>query len=417
MITKNKLLIIGAVWPEPKSSAAGSRMMQLIALFRAQQYNILFATATSKTDNAHNLAAEGINTVPIKLNDASFDEFIKKEQPDIVLFDRFITEEQYGWRVSEQCPNALLILDTEDLHGLRKARELAFKVSGNYRDFLANSVAKREIASIYRCDLSLIISEAEMNLLHTYFKVPSNLLFYVPFMLDEVTIKKQKAIPSFHERMHFVTVGNFFHKPNYQAVWHLKKHIWPGIKQQLSQAELHIYGAYADQKVKQLHNEQTGFLVKGFVSDINQAMQKARVCLAPLQFGAGLKGKLIDAMINGTPAIMSSIAAEGMFGSLKPNGYIADQPDLFIAKAVALYNNVQDWHVMQKNGYEVINTRFNAHLFNTHLLETIASLQINLALHREANFTGSLLQHQSMQAAKFMSKWIELKNATSTHTS
>src|SRR5690606_5459984 len=122
-----KLLIIGFVWPEPKSSAAGSRMMQLIEAYISFGYDVTFASACAKTETAFDLKTIGIQTENIQLNHSSFDDFVKQLQPDAVLFDRFMTEEQFGWRVAEQCPNALRILDTEDLHCLRKGRQQALK--------------------------------------------------------------------------------------------------------------------------------------------------------------------------------------------------------------------------------------------------------------------------------------------------
>jgi hypothetical protein len=104
-----KLLIIGFVWPEPKSSAAGSRMMQLISFFKSQEYQITFASACSKSDNAFDLGTIGVDTVNIELNHSSFDDFITTLNPNIVMFDRFMSEEQFGWRVTEHCPNDMKI--------------------------------------------------------------------------------------------------------------------------------------------------------------------------------------------------------------------------------------------------------------------------------------------------------------------
>lgn len=124
---KKELLVIGFVWPEPKSSAAGSRMLQVIEQFQNQDYTITFASAAKTSQNTFDLASIGVHLQGIHLNDTSFDVFISQLNPDVVLFDRFMTEEQYGWRVAEQCPKALRVLDTEDFHGLRKAREQALK--------------------------------------------------------------------------------------------------------------------------------------------------------------------------------------------------------------------------------------------------------------------------------------------------
>ena len=89
----------------------------------------------------------------------------------------------------------------------------------------------------------------------------------------------------------------------------MKKELWVQIHKALPEAKLHIYGAYDTPNVKALHNEKDGFLVHGFVEDGYEVMNSAKVLLAPLRFGAGLKGKLIQAMQTGTPCAMSSIAA------------------------------------------------------------------------------------------------------------
>lgn len=408
---KKKLLVIGFVWPEPKSSAAGSRMLQIIAQFQNQGYEIEFSSAAKISDNSFNLKTINVKTKPILLNDSSFDAFVKDLNPNVVLFDRFMTEEQYGWRVAEQCPNAVRILDTEDFHGLRKAREVALKENDNVSlEYLQNDITKREIASIYRCDLSLIISEAEIDILTRQFQIDKSLLYYLPFLLEPISESETKQLPKFEAREHFITIGNFLHAPNYDAVLYLKQTIWPLIRQQLPKAELHIYGAYESQKVTQLNNKKEGFLIKGFAEDVNEVMQNAKVCLASLRFGAGLKGKLIDAMQNGTPCVMSSIAAEGMFGNLEANGFIDDNPDAFANKAVELYSNFEIWKQHQENGFKVLNQRFSQLDFEAEFSSHIESLCENLKTHRQQNFIGQLFMHQTMQSTKYMSKWIEAKN-------
>lgn len=405
------LLIIGFVWPEPKSSAAGSRMMQLIEMFQRESYSITFASACIKNDNAFDLESINVDSVVIELNNSSFDEFVKKLNPEIVVFDRFMIEEQFGWRIAEHCPNALRILDTEDLHCLRKGRQQAFKDDKPFdTNYLFNNTAKREIASIYRCDLSLIISEAEMKILKNQFKVDEELLYYLPFMLDEITIQEKETLPRYQDRNHFITIGNFLHEPNYNAVLYLKKIIWPLIKKQLPKAELHIYGAYASQKVNQLHNEEQGFFIKGFADDVNDVMQQARVCLAPIRFGAGLKGKLIDAMQNGTPCVTTKIGAEGMYGNIEPNGFIEDIVQEYANKSVELFCNKSLWEEKQENGFKAINKRFIKEQFHLRFLDDVKTIHKNLDQHRLNNFTGSMLMHHNLQSTKYMSKWIEEKN-------
>lgn len=421
-----KLLIIGLVWPEPKSSAAGSRMLQLIEQFQKQGYKITFASAAKTSERSFDLSKIEVETQAILLNDVSFDVFISELNPDAVLFDRFMTEEQYGWRVAEQCPNALRILDTEDFHGLRKAREVALKRNVEVDlEHLQNETTKREIASIYRCDLSLIISEAEMKILATQFKIDQRLLYYLPFLLEPISEKEITQLPDFKSRKHFIMIGNFLHAPNYDAILFLKQTIWSLIRKELPKAELHIYGAYESQKVSQLNNEKEGFLIKGFAEDVNAVMQKAKVCLAPLRFGAGLKGKLVDAMQNGTPCMMTDIAAEGMFGvkndsknchaepikaQFEVNGFIENNPKQFAKKAIELYTYQETWKVKQDVGFQILNSRFSKANFESDFKIRIKDLSENLQAYRERNFMGQLLMHHTMQSTKYLSKWIEEKN-------
>lgn len=401
------------MWPEPNSSAAGSRMMQLIAFFKTQGYTVYFASACAKTENAFDLKQINVEQISIKLNDSGFNTFITELTPDIVLFDRFMVEEQFGWRVAQYCPNAIRVLDTEDLHGLRKGRQQAYKNGKPFtKTYLFNDTTKREIASIYRSDLSLIISEAEMELLKTEFKIDETLLLYLPFMLDNIAQTTIDALPKFKQRKHFIFIGNFLHEPNYNAVLWLKTTIWPLIKQQLPNAEMHVYGAYGQQKALQLNHKKDGFLIKGFTENVNPVMQNAKLCLAPIRFGAGLKGKLIDAMQNGTPCITSSIGAEGMYGHLPPNGYVEDNPETFAQKAVALYCNEDLWNAKQQNGFNILNTRFNKSNHEETFVKTLETLTATSPEHRLNNFIGQMLQYQTMQATKYMGKWIEAKNKT-----
>lgn len=405
-----KLLIIGFVWPEPKSTAAGTRMLQLIEIFHGFGYHITFVSASAKTNHSFNLESIGVKTASIQLNHSSFDEFITKLNPQIVMFDRFMTEEQFGWRVTEQCPNAIKILDTEDLHFLRKGRQLALKQGTPFDDsFLYNDVTKREIASIYRCDLSLIISEEEMCFLRGEFEINPDLLLYLPFILDHINTDQIDALPKFEERFDFVTIGNFRHEPNLDAVLYLKKTIWPLIKSKLPQTQLHIYGAYPNDKVLQLNNEKEGFLIKGHAEDVDAVMQNSRICLAPLRFGAGLKGKVIDAFKNGTPCVMTSIASEGIFELMETADCVLDNPKDFAKMAILLYKDASEWQFHSNEGFKLINERFQKEKFKKRLFDTIQHLLNNLPVHRHNNFVGQLLQHHTLQSTKYMSKWIETK--------
>ncbi len=411
MLNHQHLLVICTVWPEPLSSAAGSRMMQLIRFFLRQSCRITLACDAHQTDHSEDLSAYPVETLKIELNDTSFDQQLKELQPSIVLFDRFMTEEKYGWRVAEQCPEAMRLLDTEDLHSLRKARQTALKKQQDIQDLLLQSdVAKREIASIYRCDLSLIISPYEMELLQSVFKIDPQILHYIPLLPDALSEEEHSAWPEYAGRKHFVSIGNFLHEPNTDAVLYLKESLWPLIRKELPEAELHVYGAYPHERIWQLHNETQGFLIKGRAENARDVISTARVLLAPLRFGAGIKGKLLEAMLCGTPSVTTSVGAEGMHDGSVWNGYITDDPLAFVSSAVKLYHSVEDWKTAQAHGLAILHNVYNTAAHSSAFLERLIQTQQRLTSHRASNFIGSMLLHHRLASTKYMSRWIELKN-------
>ena len=406
-----KLLVIASEWPEPNSSAAGGRMMQLLEIFLTMGFHITYAATAHISNFMFDIESIGITLKNVTLNDDSVDDFIKKINPTIVLFDRFTAEEQFGWRVVRQCPAAIRILDTEDLHFLRKARQESIQKYNNLDDLdLQSGLAKREIASVLRCDLSLIISRFEMNLLENEFDIKPNLLLYLPFLFDEIDEKVSSEWLDFEARKNFIFVGNFFHKPNIDAVLTLKNEIWPRIIKLQKGLQIDVFGAYPIPKIMQLHNTAAGFLVHGRAENAKAVVGKAKVVLAPIRFGAGIKGKLAEAQFCGTPSITTKIGSESMTKNELWNGFITDNYDDFAQKAIQLYNQEKLWKKAQTVGIKIFNEQYNKALFSKKFIDMILYLLENLEHHRKKNFLGAMLLHHSMQSTKFLSKWIIAKN-------
>jgi len=403
-----KILVIGYVWPEPNSSAAGSHMLSILRLFKKQDWQVEFATPAQKTEHMIDLELEEITSKEIALNCSSFDEYITALSPDIVMFDRFMMEEQFGWRVDKYCPNALKILDTEDLQCLRNARHQAHKQEREMTlNDLQSDIAKREIAAILRCDISLIISSFEMDLLKNTFNIPSDILHYLPFMLD--LNKLPTHTKKFEERSGFMTIGNFRHAPNWDAVLYLQK-IWPLIRKQIPNAQLNIYGSYPPPKATALNNPKIGFNIKGWADNALEVMENAKVCLAPLRFGAGIKGKLLDAMIVGTPNITTDIGAEGMSDNEQWPGAISNDINDFVKQAVHLYSDQASWNKSQQAAQPLLYNKYNGHILGEQFIDKILSTINELSSHRLNNFTGAMLKHHTMSSTKYMAQWIEAKN-------
>ena len=424
-----RVLIIGYVWPEPRSSAAGGHMMQIIESFLQRGWHITFSSPAGIGEHKADLASLGIDEVGIELNNSSFDTFISQLAPDIVLFDRFMMEEQFGWRVEKHCPAALRVLETSDLQSLRDARQQQLKArlksSADLDDFsnlfaparrdtfeqMANTdLAQREIAAIYRCDLSLMISEYEIDLLVEHFNVPRALLHWCPLMVDSVPA----TFVPFEQRQHFLSIGNFRHAPNWDAVLWMKTTVWPLIRQQLPGAQLHVYGAYTPPKATALHNPAQGFHVLNWAEDALEVMSHARICMAPLRFGAGIKGKIADAMLCGTPNVTTPVGAEGMHGELPWAGAIEQSASAIAAAAVHLYQNAEAWHQAQQHGQTLLAQRYLQASHGPALVECIERCRTGLEQHRRNNFTGAMLRHHQHKSTQYMAQWIEAKNRPHT---
>lgn len=405
-----KILIIGKVWPEPNSSAAGRRMKQLIELFR-QRGEIHFACANALTGNEMDLNAIGVKIHSIDLNNDTVNAFFKELDPRIVVFDRFLTEEQYGWRIIEHCPNAIRILNTEDLHFLRKTRHQYVKKNNQFTTDISildfqNDETMRELASIYRSDWTIMISTFEMELLQNEMQVPTDLLTYLPIFTEE----KLRSESSFSERKNFLFIGNMLHEPNADAVKMLVENCWTIIRQECKEAELIIVGAYPSQLVLQLNNPKKKIKVVGHSKDLDEIYKTVRISLVPLRFGAGIKGKIMETLEYGIPFVSTSIGTEGLFFDEKWSDLIADNWGDFSQKAISLYSDMTKWNYYRDSGTKHLTNQFSKSGFESHFLTKLDTLVATIHTERKKRYYSQLLQHHTLMSTRYLSKWIMAKN-------
>ncbi len=397
-------LIIGKVWPEPDSTAAGRRVLNIIESLQAAAYKVTFATAAQQTRYCLNLEALNVPAYLIQPNHSDFDSWIADLDPELVLFDRFMIEEQFGWRVEKACPAALRVLDTSDLHCLREARRVCLESGG--KPDVYNDIALREIAATHRSDLTLLIADYEMELLITEFGIPERQLAYLPFWLEPGAAQ----FKSFESRQNFMMIGSFMHPPNVDAARWCKQAIWPRVREQLPQAEFHCYGAYGDRYQAELHDPGNGFVYKGRADDALQTLQNYRVNCVPLRYGAGLKGKIFDGFQTGTPTVTTSVGAEGINGLEEWGCAISDDSDIFAKTAVELYTNAELWANVQVCGQQIVRKRFCADEWLPRLPQVIDIAMAQMEDNRKRHFTGRLLRHHQHRSTEYMSRWIEAKN-------
>lgn len=397
-----KLLVLSSVWIEPKSSAAGYRMLQILDLFKDLGYEIHYATTSQKSEFAF---VEGMFRYSIELNNDSFDAFVQDLGPDAVLYDRFMVEEQFGWRVRSFFPDIPQFLDTEDLHFLRRSRAKSARTSSDLNLFTED--AKREVAAIYRCDLTFMISKVEITILQEYFQIHQDQLVYMPFIARKEDYTNPK-VSSFENRRNFMSIGNFLHEPNMDAFRELRK-IWPKIHRE-TKAELHCYGAYPTDEVLQMSDPKIGFYVKGRAAQVEQIMSDYRILLAPIRFGAGQKGKFFDAMKNGLPSVTTPVGSEAMvFENQEWPGEVCEDMDDFVQSAVALYSSEKLWDNKSNQAGVILSQNFSSDFLKP-VCNQIKSLLGNLKEHRIRFFLGEIMKTDQMARYKYLSKYIEAKN-------
>jgi glycosyltransferase involved in cell wall biosynthesis len=417
-----RLLMIGYVWPETNASAAGLRDWALLEQFRAAGFEVHYASPAKENAFSAKLQAMGVPIFSCEANDPKFDEFIGKLQPSVVLFDRFVIEEQFGWRVEESCPDAIRVLDTQDLHFLRRAREAALREGWALERIqeaseemilkFAKEDLLRELSAIYRSDLTLVISSFEMKLLLQRYKIPQELLLlqrlsYSPKSFDEY--------PAFDIRKNFVSIGNFRHPPNVDAILWLTREIWPEIRNRLPNAEIHLYGAYPSREMMALSNSKTGIIVKGPVENQYETLGRYRVLLAPLRFGAGIKGKIADAWSVGTAVVTTPIGAEGMVDLNGSDGNwpgeIADHPVSFASSAADLYTRESLWEEHRQLGAATLARSYSPAANARVLIAALENARVNRDEFRKQNLIGAMLRHNLHRSTKYFSRWIELKQS------
>ncbi len=374
--------------------------MSLVRAFREAGWETHFASGAKATPGEEGargiemLRALGVTTHFVAPNDPAFDPWIAALRPDFAIFERFLIEEQFGWRIHEASPATIRVLDTVDLHFVR---------TGKKNDDL------REVASIYRSDLTLLISPHENELLaNPPYSVPQSLLEIFGFCYDP-------APPLSIQGSGFVVIGNFRHAPNSDGVLWLKQQIWPHIRKQLPQAHVNIFGAYPSREMMDLSDPGQGFFVKGHTENACETLSKYRVNLAPLRFGAGLKGKIADGWWSGIPAVTTSVGAAGMrlsgtsgvFG-----GEIEDDPKRFAEKAIQLHEDSARWREAVLIGRATLAQHWDYRTQSSSLLQRLGNLRLEIDASRASNFTGKMLRHHAHQSTKHLSRWIELKNRT-----
>ena len=440
-------VLFSNIYPDSSASAAGVRTRFLLeSLAQDVEFGpIRYATGAAprekdprQVDITQELNEHEIDVSYVPLNDSTkIDKYLQsmeQESMDMAVFDRFYTEEAYSFAIRQAYPEAALILDMQDMHSLRSGRQKIAKEWSKhnhhehscqdpleclsdvmaYRPSADDPHLLRELASIHRSDLTLVCSPFELDLLTNIYQIPKSKVclnsFFVP--PPPVTILSEGNKESNHE---FVFCGGFRHDPNVDAV-HILLALWPRIRSELPTATLHIHGAYCPASISQCHKPAEGIHIHGFTESLQDIFQPRRILLAPLRFGAGIKGKIIDAWRAGMPVVTTPIGSEGMtladddeFG-----GVVASTLDDFCHGIVDLATNPQLFQQEQQKACKVLSQLFvHNDDASDHRWKAVRDRLMNVRLHlkerRTSDYMQAMLWHSTARSTEYFSKWIELK--------
>ncbi|KAL3663575.1 hypothetical protein V7S43_011462 [Phytophthora oleae] len=417
--SKKKVILAGSVWPERTSSAAGVRSADIIQVLQERGYQVLCVSPSRLNDHTSRLQEEqGVRCIQADANTDVFQKLLLETMPQLVVFDRFIAEEMYGWQAKKYSPEALRVLDLQDVHFIRRAREFAVKKQAlDFKETLdgaqididpVEKIAIRELAAIHRSDLTLYVSDFERDLLVSRFQVPDINLHRCDFFYPEI---KASKLNSFNDRKHIAFIGSFKHSPNVDAVEWTKKQIMPLYRNLGGDAEVHIYGSYGETKrFAKLNDPKQGFFMKGFAPDAHETLRQYRLSIAPLRFGAGIKGKIADSWFVGTPCVSTSIGAEGMNSDTQWGGAIADNPDTFASEMLRLFSDEPSWNTAQKAAVAACSIRYDSSRNGDSLMERLERAMSEKRELREKNWMGRILWSENFRATEYMSRYIRAKN-------
>lgn len=360
----------------------------------------------------------GYETKLFPMNDSSFEEWLSQYPIDFAFFDRYLTEEQYGGRLQKIQPECLRIVDTQDLHFLRRAREIELKKNLNALTFKEEDVL-RELASIYRSDLTLVLSSFEKNLLETEFSITKNVLMEFGFSYESEDILT--PFPHCEERNGLAFIGNFRHPPNLDAVMTIKKEYWKTIREKFPNLTITFYGAYPPKEAMALHDPKNGFIMKGPVEHSIKTLSKHKILFAPIRYGSGIKGKISDAWAAGTPVLTTSIGSEGMrvakehqpftgeFNEDSFAGVVADSLKSMLEAIQKILEDENFFKELQQKGFFAINQLYGEKSQFLKLQKRLEQLHSNKTNIRSQNFIQKILWREGFRSTEYFSRWIELK--------
>jgi putative sugar O-methyltransferase len=287
----------------------------------------------------------------------------------LVVLCRAYIADKYIALVRELAPQARIVFNTVDLNFLRDQRAAA--LSGD-PVALAAAEAQRdaEFNSIAAADGTIVLSRYERQLLATV--LPKARVHLIPLIRD---IPERLDVPGFADRRDLMFVGTYQHPPNEDAVVTFVNEVWPLIRRRLPEVHFFVVGSSVTPKVQALAGN--GVEVLGLVEDLDSLLAKCRLTVAPLRFGAGLKGKLASALQAGVPTVASPIAVEGSGLVDGEEVLVADTPQQWADAVVRLYQDQPLWEALSRAGFAFVHREYSIEANSSRLADLLDAVGVS----------------------------------------
>lgn len=347
------LLVVDVSVPEPDKDSGSLRLCNLMQTLLRAGYRLAFIPDDGRTNDAaaDALRALGVHVPPLA-GAREIPSWLRRHQRGLTaaILCRHHTAGHWLPLIRSLAPHARIVFDTVDLHFLREQREADLQAGHGLRRS-ATSTRQRELGLVARADTTWVVSPIERDLLlqacpGTDVRVLSNII--------DVDTPGQP----FGERHDLLFVGGLRHPPNRDAVAWLARDIFPRIRRALPDVRLHLVGALGIEPAPAVDPD-SGIHVHGYVPDIGPFLDGCRIALAPLRFGAGVKGKVNLSMAHGQPVVATPCAIEGMHLQPALDVLVAADAEAFANEVVRLYRDGALWQQLSDQGRANVRDHFS----------------------------------------------------------
>ena len=347
-----RALVVDIYMLTPDRESGSLRMSNLIAVLQGLGFKVTYAASNLEAPEPYvsRLQGQGVEVL-YRPYVRSLETHLASQGRlyDLAILSRADAASEIMPAVRRHCPKARVIFDTVDLHFLREFR-LAELTGDASTQRLAERRKAQELELVDAADVTLVVSDAEREVLRTL--RPSARIELVS------NIHQIYGSPTpFEARRDCLFIGAFAHPPNRDAVLWLAREILPLVRAEIPDLRCHVIGADPPAEIRALANE--WLVVCGYVPDVDPFFDTCRLSVAPLRYGAGVKGKINQSLAHGLPVVTTSQGAEGMYLRDGESALIADDPSTFAAAMVQLYQDSKLWRRLSSGGLAVMETHFS----------------------------------------------------------